>query len=555
MKKLLLTLLLTSSFSTFADSHLDFTLSDFCYLQPGVQDRGGVYYFPNEEVGISATSICVYKDAYTQYKSKGKLKNGVKDGTWTSWYKNGQKREESEYKEGKSHGRSTTWYKNGQKEFEINSRDDLYDGAMTSWYENGQKMEEVNFKDDKKDGKSTIWNENGQITAERTYKDGNLVSETHYTYHVNGQISSERSFKDSKQDGKSTEWHSAVHNKTQQYYNKLRKLLREDKLYKRILMLKEKQHVEISFKSEDLKKEAQKVIKENFPNLIIVEGSELEFEFTLKIPSSAYKKEEGYFIDGKKDGIWTWWDENGQITSEKYYKDGKETVVKTKYHENGQILALVYYKNNITVGKTKYSYYPNGQMKYEENLYRDMLNGKRTMWYENGQKRFEGNFKNDKRDGKNTWWYENGQIESEGNYINDWENGKWTQWYKNGQIKQEGNYKTPPFDFGRDGKWTYWYENGQIMSEKYYNDDKEDGISIVSTSWYENGNIFKVTNYNSKGNPVSQTQYYASVSGQKQWELNYKNKILDGKLTRWHENGQIKSVATYKDGKCISGDC
>ena len=76
MKRLLLTLLLTSSFSTFADSHLDFTLSDFCYLQPGIQDRGGVYYFPNEEMGITATSICVYKDAYGQYASKGELKNG-----------------------------------------------------------------------------------------------------------------------------------------------------------------------------------------------------------------------------------------------------------------------------------------------------------------------------------------------------------------------------------------------------------------------------------------------------------------------------------------------
>ena len=189
-----------------------------------------------------------------------------------------------------------------------------------------------------------------------------------------------------------------------------------------------------------------------------------------------------------------------------------------------------------------------------------MLNGKRTMWHDNGQKMYEGNFKNDKRDGQHTWWYENGQIESEGNYKNDWEDGKWTNWYENGQIKQEGNYKTPFFglydffDFGRGGKWTNWYENGQIKSEKYYSDDK-DWYSIVSTHWYENGNIFKVTKYNSQGNPVSETQYFASVSGQKKSELNYKNKMLNGKLTRWYENGQIKFEAQYKNGKCISGDC
>ena len=80
MQKILILLLLSTSFSTFADSHLDFTLSDFCYQQPNVQDRNGVYYFPNEEVGISATSICVFKNAYGQYRSKGELINGIFDG-------------------------------------------------------------------------------------------------------------------------------------------------------------------------------------------------------------------------------------------------------------------------------------------------------------------------------------------------------------------------------------------------------------------------------------------------------------------------------------------
>ena len=90
MKKLLILLFLSTSFSTFADSHLDFTLSDFCFQQPNVQYRGGIYYFPNEEVGITATSICVYKDAYGQYRSKGKLNNGNFDGKWNRWSKTGQ---------------------------------------------------------------------------------------------------------------------------------------------------------------------------------------------------------------------------------------------------------------------------------------------------------------------------------------------------------------------------------------------------------------------------------------------------------------------------------
>ena len=80
---------------------MDFTLSDFCYQQPNVQDRGGVYYFPNEEVGITATSLCVYKDEYGQYASKGELINGRKDGKWTRWDKNGQIQAVWNYKDGK----------------------------------------------------------------------------------------------------------------------------------------------------------------------------------------------------------------------------------------------------------------------------------------------------------------------------------------------------------------------------------------------------------------------------------------------------------------------
>jgi hypothetical protein len=64
VKKLLTLILLSISCSSFANSHIDFSLSDFCYLQPNVQDRDGVYFFPNQQIGITASSLCVFKNAY-----------------------------------------------------------------------------------------------------------------------------------------------------------------------------------------------------------------------------------------------------------------------------------------------------------------------------------------------------------------------------------------------------------------------------------------------------------------------------------------------------------
>ena len=69
------------------------------------------------------------------------------------------------------------------------------------------------------------------------------------------------------------------------YYNELRTTLRKDKLYKKIR--KDEDILLVSFKTEELKNEAKKVIKSDLPDLIIAEGSEQALELGLEISSSA----------------------------------------------------------------------------------------------------------------------------------------------------------------------------------------------------------------------------------------------------------------------------
>ena len=70
-----------------------------------------------------------------------------KDGKYTEWYENGQKRSEETWKDGKLNGKTTIWYENGQKEEEGTYKDGIPDGKRTTWYENGQKRSEGTFKD------------------------------------------------------------------------------------------------------------------------------------------------------------------------------------------------------------------------------------------------------------------------------------------------------------------------------------------------------------------------------------------------------------------------
>ena len=44
----------------------------------------------------------------------------------------------------------------------------------------------------------------------------------------------------------------------------------------------------------------------------------------------------GAHKNGKKDGLWTWWYENGQKSKEGTYKDGKQVELVTSWYENGQ---------------------------------------------------------------------------------------------------------------------------------------------------------------------------------------------------------------------------
>lgn len=69
------------------------------------------------------------------------------------------------------------------------------------------------------------------------------------------------------------------------YYNELRTTLREDKLYKKIR--KDEDILVVSFKTEELKNEAKKLIKSDLPDLIIAEGSEQALELGLEISSNA----------------------------------------------------------------------------------------------------------------------------------------------------------------------------------------------------------------------------------------------------------------------------
>ena len=135
-------------------------------------------YTSDSDKPYSGEAVWYYSNG--QKEKEVTYKDGKWDGKWTGWYENGQKRVEETYKDGNADGAWTYWHeKTGQKRSEGTFKGvnrygiPIKDGKWTDWYENGQKRTEITYKDGKWNGKWTEWHEKtGQKVSEKTYKDG-----------------------------------------------------------------------------------------------------------------------------------------------------------------------------------------------------------------------------------------------------------------------------------------------------------------------------------------------------------------------------------------------
>jgi len=141
------------------------------------------------------------------------------------------------------------------------------------------------------------------------------------------------------------------------------------------------------------------------------------------------KRAEGKFKNGKMNGFWKEWDEDGSRSEGEYF-DGKEE-------------------------------------------------GSWTFWHNNGSKSREGRFQNGKRNGFWKEWYEYGGR-GEGRYRDGKEDGAWILWGKNGNKRGEGGFKGGLMH----GSWVFWGDLGGKSAGKFVNDKKE-GRWVF---WDKNGN-------------------------------------------------------------------
>jgi antitoxin component YwqK of YwqJK toxin-antitoxin module len=157
-------------------------------------------------------------------------------------------------------------------------------------------------------------------------------------------------------------------------------------------------------------------------------------------PSNA----QGQVVEGRKEGKWTY-----------YFNDGK-------------ISAIEHFKGGMLDGTVEY-FYPGGNRQGIENWRNGMMEDSATYWHQNGKVDKRGKYEQGQYAGEWRHYFENGKPERIVNYVGGLPEGSTKAFYESGGLMQDGFYKQGK----EDGEWKFYNEKGDLEFIAIYREGKE----------------------------------------------------------------------------------
>src|SRR5690606_34019882 len=157
-------------------------------------------------------------------------------------------------------------------------------------------------------------------------------------------------------------------------------------------------------------------------------------------------------------------------------------------------------------------------------------------------------------------YYINGNLSEIGQSLNNFYTGPWKSYYKEGTIQAEYTYENGSLNgeyksYDTDGKphYEYLYRKGEVMTFKYYNkegqilkEEKKKGGEFNFTGYSPQGNITSEGLYDVKGGKKGLWKFFSN-NGVLTSKGNYINNNVEGLYTNYFKNGNILSLAEYKN--------
>ncbi len=442
------------------------------------------------------------------------------------FYPNGQLSSEGIMKNGKPNGFWKTYYTTGTIKSEGLRLNFLLDSTWLFYNNTRELVKKINYKFGKKNGYSynysSEYNTNPITISKELYLNDKKEGKSFY-YFNDGKIREEINYKEGKKEDEARE------------YNKQGNLTTIMKYHNNYIISREKVN---RTDSEGKKQGAWKMFFENGKTF-----------------------REMHYIDNELDGTYKEYNDKGSVilvlkyvkgillAEEEEMMEQEELDIRREFKNNGELSFQGSYKNDIPVGVHRF-YDEKGNI-INSNIFNNL-----------GGLTAEG-ILDEKGNKKGEWkeFYLSGELRAKGNYINNKKSGLWTYYYKNGNKEQLGNYMRGL----SDGLWTWYYTSGELHREESYFNGREDGEMI---EYSETGKIISKGNFINgekegewsyfAGDHIEQGRYitglregewlYYYMDGKLHFEGKFVQDFADGRQKFYYTSGGIKEERFYEMG-------
>lgn len=239
-----------------------------------------------------------------------------------------------------------------------------------------------------------------------------------------------------------------------------------------------------------------------------------------------------------------------QLVEKGFYKDGRKEGKWTKYYNNGRVEHELTFKYNKLEGHAIF-YYRNGKKKEEGDWKKNRWVGDYKYYYKNGNVRNDWKYNvTGKRTGVQRYYHENGQVKLEGAWENGKESGTLVEYFEDGSIKSERFFANGKMDQVKTKNYAK-AEKPKPGTEKPVDSQIKEPVDSASAE-VEKIVVKKVEKTEKKpfdGNGFNEFYNKEGVLIRKGM---FKNGYLDsGELYKYAPSGKLIKTYYYKGGKIV----
>lgn len=329
-------------------------VSVWVYPDGSIKKKAGWYFNGIQE------SETPYKNGqphgeYTRWTSHGDVaetglyENGLREGEWVEWYNNQKKQNFGLYKRGKKEGEWKGFYYNGDLAWKQYFKGDSAVGTWKSWHPNGKLAESNSCHPSNRKGLRIKYLNTGKKISEEScafgkldgvvksyYQSGALETVSHYandTLHGEAIL-----YRANKVVWRKAFWKNGLRDSVWMWYNPQGKMIHKS-LFIHGTGIAYGEQAESTFVDNQLHGTLRYYRKgHNLRYEEIWNHGQLEMIRSVYPDSLGGKvANEGYFKNGKREGLWRNWYPTGMLKDSLHYKNGELFGAQFSYDSTGSL--------------------------------------------------------------------------------------------------------------------------------------------------------------------------------------------------------------------------